>query len=115
MFILYVIVAVILTAMLAGSSYLDITREEKLVDTLTGLGVPYEWIPGLGVVKLVGVLGLLVGLAVPTIGIAAAAGLTLYFVAAVGAHLRSGDHDIAPPAMLGVLSLAALILRIVSA
>ncbi|MGG7099753.1 DoxX family protein [Rhodococcus sp. 24CO] len=114
MFVLYAVVAVILTATLAGSAYLDITREEKLVDTLTGLGVPEEWIPGLGVIKLVGIVGLLVGLVVPAIGIAAAIGLILYFVGAVVAHLRSGDQNIVPPAMLGLLAVAALVLRIAS-
>lgn len=112
MFILYVAVTVILTLMLAGSSFLDITRETKLVDSLTGLGVPYEWIPALGAIKLVGIAGLLVGLFVPAIGIAAAIGLILYFAGAVAAHLRSGDHQIVPPAMLGLLAVAALGLRI---
>ncbi|MCJ0906143.1 DoxX family protein [Rhodococcus sp. ARC_M6] len=114
MFIAYVVIAAILTATLAGSAYLDLTREEKLVASLTGLGVPEDRIPQLGLIKLAGIIGLLVGLWIPAIGIAAAIGLTLYFVGAVVAHLKAGDHQIAPPAMLGLLSAAALVLRIVS-
>ncbi|TQF68650.1 DoxX family protein [Rhodococcus spelaei] len=114
MFIAYAVVAVILALAVSGSAYADITRNQKLVEGLTGLGVPEAWIPRLGVVKLAGALGLLVGLAIPAIGIAAAIGLILYFVSAVAAHLRAGDHAIAPPAMLGLIAVAALVLRILS-
>ncbi|MFJ9249128.1 DoxX family protein [Streptomyces sp. NPDC101776] len=50
--------------------------------------------------------GLVVGLWWGALGIAAAVGLTLYFVGVVGAHLRVGDSKGSPPA--GVLALVAV-------
>ncbi|WP_280252101.1 DoxX family protein, partial [Nocardia abscessus] len=44
--------------------------------------VPESWLSPLAVVKAVGGAGLLVGLAVAPIGVAAAAGLVVYFVGA---------------------------------
>jgi DoxX-like family len=65
----------------------------------------------LGTLKLAGALGLLVGLGLPVIGIAAATGLVLYFIGAVIAHLRARVlYNIAfPGAYLG-LSAASLVL-----
>ena len=65
----------------------------------------------LGTLKRAGALGLLVGLGLPVIGIAAATGLVLYFIGAVIAHLRARVlYNIAfPGAYLG-LSAASLVL-----
>jgi hypothetical protein len=52
-------------------------------------GVPHGWLWFLGAVKAAGGLGLLVGLAVPAIGVAAAVGLVLYFLGAVGTVVRA--------------------------
>ncbi|HUB55182.1 MAG TPA: DoxX family protein [Mycobacterium sp.] len=74
--------------------------------------VPRSWLPLLGVLKLAGAAGLLVGLVgPPLIGIAAATGLVLYFIGAVIAHLRARVlYNIAfPGAYLG-LSAASLVL-----
>jgi hypothetical protein len=49
------------------------------------------------------------------LGIAAAAGLALYFVGAIGAHLRKGDvKGIVTPVLILILAVAALILRATS-
>ncbi|WP_020549849.1 DoxX family protein [Embleya scabrispora] len=50
---------------------------------LRTLGVPDGWFPGPASAKAAGALGLLAGLAVPGLGVAAAIGLILYFVGAV--------------------------------
>ena len=58
-------------------------------------------------------MGLLVGIAVPIVGVAAAIGLVLFFVCAVFAHLRVRYYStLAFPGTFLALALAALLLRL---
>jgi DoxX-like protein len=69
----------------------------------------------IGALEAAGGAGLLVGLAVPAIGVAAAAGLGLLMVGAIGAHVRASDaRNAAPAALLLALSAAVAILHITS-
>jgi hypothetical protein len=79
------------------------------------VGVPRSWLPALGAVKLSGAGGLIVGLlGVRALGIAAAAGLVLFFVGAVVTHLRAGVlYNLAFPAAFLCLSAASLVLMTV--
>lgn len=115
MFVVYAIVAIVLAVVLTVSGVGTITRQQWVVDTFTGVGVPPSWFPMLGAAKLAGALGLIIGLWVPVIGILAGFGVFAYFVGAVIAHLRANDKNIAPPVVLGLLGLVAAILRIASA
>jgi hypothetical protein len=55
-------------------------------------GVPVSWLRfPIGTLKLLGALGLVAGLWVPGIGVAAAAGLVVFFVCAMYTHVRAGD------------------------
>ena len=45
------------------------------------------------------------------IGIAAAVGVVLYFIGAVGAHLRVKDRNFGPALVLLVVAVVALVLR----
>jgi hypothetical protein len=67
--------------------------------------VSRAWMLPLGTVLACGAAGLLVGLAVPALGIAAAIGLVVYFLCAVTAHLRVRDRQIG--GAVGFLALAA--------
>lgn len=115
MFIATVIVSSLLALAVFGSAVGKLTRQPMVVDMLTGLGVPTSWLPRLATAELAGGTGLLIGLAVTWIGIAAAAGLIVYFVGAVATHVRAHDKAIAAPALLAGIAIAALVLRIVSA
>ena len=53
--------------------------------------IPRSWVPGLGALLAAGSLGLLAGFAMPLLGTLAAAGLVLYFLGALIAHLRVGS------------------------
>jgi hypothetical protein len=55
---------------------------------------------------------LLVGIAVPQIGIAAAAGLVLFFVGAIITHLRARDYSFGLAVVFLLLAVAALVLRL---
>ncbi|MFD4029873.1 DoxX family protein [Streptomyces sp. NPDC058637] len=115
MFVAYTAVGILLALILSASAVLTFTRNETVTTSMTKVGVPDSWFPGLAALKAAGAVGLVVGLAVPWIGSAAAVGVILYFVGAVVTHVRAKDYDIAAPAILTLLAAAALVLRVLSA
>lgn len=70
--------------------------------------VPYSWMVPLGVLLGTGSVGLLAGLAVPVLGALAATGLVLYFLCALGAHLRVRDRHLTGWALFFGAAVAAL-------
>lgn len=70
--------------------------------------VPRSWVPMLGTFLAAGSLGLLAGFAVPLLGALAAAGLVLYFVGALVAHLRVGSRNLVGWAVFFATAVAAL-------
>src|SRR6185295_9839324 len=70
--------------------------------------LPRSWMPRLGGALAAGSLGLLAGFAVPLVGVLAAAGLVLYFVGALIAHLRVGSRQLVGWAVFFATSVAAL-------
>jgi hypothetical protein len=74
--------------------------------------IPRSWVPRLGLVLAAGSLGLLAGFAVPLLGTVAAAGLVLYFIGALIAHLRVGSRRLAGWAVFFLTAVAALIVNL---
>lgn len=106
---------VLLALALLVSAAAKLRRVPQLVDGLTSLGVPLGLFPFLAACEIAGAGGLLIGLWYPPLGITAAIGLVLYFVGAVGAHLRNSDFKGLPnAAVLLLASGAALILGAIS-
>jgi hypothetical protein len=62
----------------------------------------------LGTVLAAGAIGLLAGLALPPLGLAAAIGLVLYFVCAIGAHVRAHDRGVGGAVFFLILAACAL-------
>lgn len=114
MFVVCIIVSVVLALALAGSAAGKLTKNPKVMEGMTAVGVPVAWLPRLALAELAGEVGLLVGLAVAPLGIAAAIGVIAYFLGAVAAHVRAKDKNLIPPAALGVVAVVALVLRIVT-
>jgi hypothetical protein len=110
---------VVVTVLAAGANIYaaanDFLRPEWLVANMTRLRVPQSWIFALGALKAAGALGLLVGIGLPLIGIAAAAGLVLFFVSAIVTAVRAHwySHISYPATFLG-LAAASLVLRLAS-
>jgi hypothetical protein len=71
------------------------------------MGVPRSWIPVLDSLLAAGALGLLAGFAFPLLGMLAAAGVVLYFLGALVAHLRVRDHQLGAWAVFFGLAVAA--------
>jgi hypothetical protein len=114
MFIALVIAAVLLAVMCASSASAKLRKDERSVATIGGtVGVPLRFFPVLAGLELAGAAGILVGLWLEPLGIAAAAGLVAYFVGAAIGHIRAGDFKgLAMPALPLVLSIAVLALRL---
>jgi hypothetical protein len=112
MFAAYVVVTLLAAAANGYAAYVDVTRAGWVLDNMSRLGVPHPWLPKLGALKAAGALGLLVGFAVPAIGVAAATGLVLYFVGAVVTVLRARWYAHLYAAVWLLLAVGSLALRI---
>ena len=114
MFAAYVAVTVLAAAANAFSATLDFIRYKQILINMAKVGVSESWITILGILKAAGALGLLIGIGVPLIGIAAAVGLVLFFVAAIITHLRARDYSFGLAVVFLLLAVAALVLRVTS-
>ena len=74
--------------------------------------VPRSWVPVLGMALAAGSVGLLAGFAVPVLGTLAAAGLVLYFLGALIAHLRVGSRRLVGWAVFAATAVAALAVNV---
>lgn len=80
---------------------------------MTRYGIPRSWLFSLGALKTVGAIGLLIGISVPRIGMAASVGLVLYFIGAIATvvHSKCYSHLRYPTPFL-VLAMASRVLRL---
>ncbi len=103
-----VIVTLLLAALFTFSASIKLLGVSKSLAIRDHLGVkPMQW-RAIGVLELAGVVGVLVGLAWPPIGIAAAIGLALLAIGALGFHLRAADRVVdTAPSVIGI-ALAAV-------
>jgi DoxX-like family len=108
MFAAYIAVTVLAAIVVGYAAYLNFSRNAQVIAVAERLGVPVSWQIPLGTVLAAAAAGLLAGLAVPFIGTAAAAGLVLYFLCALGTHLRAGDRHVGLALVFLSLASAAL-------
>lgn len=65
-------------------------RPPKFIrDCLNGVGFPREWWWALIVIKTLAVIGLIAGIWIPGIALAANTGVIVYFISAAAAHIRA--------------------------
>ncbi|WP_405485989.1 DoxX family protein [Nocardia sp. NBC_00511] len=112
MFIAYVVVTLIAIAANAVEGVATLAGAKFVRDNLGEIGLPPALLPFLGACKTAGALGLIGGLvAWRHLGVAAAIGLTVFYLLAVLVHLRTRVvHNIAFP--IGFLALAAATLAL---
>lgn len=103
-----------LTAVANGTfATLDFMRSEFVLENMARVRVDRSWLYPLGILKMAGAVGLLVGIAVPAIGVAAAIGLVLFFSGAILTHIRAHDYPSIPfPGGLLLLAVASLVFRL---
>jgi len=114
MTIAYHIVAVVAALWIGFSGYSLFSRKEFVVEPLKKYGVPRSWWSWLAFAKSAGAVGLVVGLFIPVVGVAAAVGLILYFLGAAATTVLARSYNttvfpllyLAPAAATLVLQLA---------
>lgn len=113
MVIAFLIVTAVTVLANAYAAAGDFLHTDRTVAQAQRVGVSARWLAPLGIAKAAGAAGLLAGVFIPAIGLAAATGLILYFVCAVGAHVRVHWFSaIAFPAIYLALATGALVLRV---
>ena len=112
--IAYVVVAILLALMMGVSASGKLMRIQGAVQTIHGVvGVPLKLFPVLAALLIAGAIGLIAGIFRPKLGVAAAGGLVLYFIAAMIGHVIVGDFaGIKAPITPFVMAVAALALRL---
>jgi hypothetical protein len=115
MFIAYIVATLLAAAANVFSATLDFIRFKQVLLNMAKAGVSESWITTLGFLKAAGAVGLLVGIRVPWIGIAAGSGLVIFFVGAIITHLRANDRSFGLAVVFLLLAAAAFVLRVASA
>ncbi|MFW5418860.1 DoxX family protein [Nocardiopsis sp. CNT-189] len=106
----YIVVTVLAAAMVAFSALAIFARFTWVVGPLAEYGVPESWWPWLGAAKAAGALGLLVGLAVPAIGVLAGTALVLYFTGALITVIRARSYLHIPAPLMYMAPVAGSLL-----
>ncbi|MEU7633412.1 DoxX family protein [Nocardia sp. NPDC049220] len=100
------IVSIVVNAFIAVADY---AKAGFVLKNSAEVLVPASVLPYLATLKLVGAVGLVVGVtAVPWLGVAAGVGLVLFFIGAVAAHVRARVfYNIAFPGIYMLLAVAS--------
>jgi hypothetical protein len=115
MFALTVVVTLVLAVLLGASAVRKLSHRPEIVASYARAGVAERWLNPLALLLLAASAGLLGGLAWRPIGIVTAAALVVYFLAALGFHLRARDYaQMATPAAIEAAAVAALVLALAS-
>jgi hypothetical protein len=111
---IYIAVTSITIAINAGMAAADFARAKFVLANSAQVNVPPSWLPVLAALKAAGAVGLVLGLlGVRVIGIAAAAGLVLFFIGAMTAHIRARVYyNIAVPGTYLLMACASLALAV---
>ena len=108
MFVAALIVSIALATALAVSAARKLTHAPDVVEGYARAGVPAARLNQLAAVLFASAAGLLVGLWWSPLGVAAAVGLSCYFLVAVAFHIRAGDLANLPmPVALAVVAALA--------
>jgi DoxX-like family len=109
MHIAYVVITIMAAVANGYAASLNFAGAESVKVVADRVRVSRSWMLPLGTVLAAGAVGLLVGFAVPVLGKAAAVGLVLYFVCAIGAHVRARDTGVGGAVFFLLLAAGALV------
>ena len=114
MTIALIIVGTLLAVAAAVSGAGKLRRLPRVVASMHAVGVTDRQMPILAALEFAGALGLLVGVWVVPLGIAAAIGLLLYFLGAVVSHIRARSpiQETIPATALLILAVATVLLEL---
>lgn len=103
----YYVVGVLAALWIGFSGYSLFSKQPYVVEPLEQYGVPRTWWNPLAFAKSAGALGLLVGFALPPIGIAAAVCLIVYFLGASATAIRARSYKTSVFPVLYLIPAAA--------
>ena len=106
--ILYITVTVVAALANGYAATLNVAGAESVKLVSDRVRVSQKWMLPFGILLAAGAGGLLAGFVVPVLGAAAATGLVLYFVCALGAHIRVHDRGVGGAVGFLGLAVAAL-------
>ena len=109
MHIAYLVITIMAALANGYAAFLNFAGAESVKVVADRVRVSRKWMIPFGTLLAAGAIGLLVGLAVPLLGDAAAIGLVLYFICAIGAHVRARDSEIAGAVFFLALAACALV------
>jgi hypothetical protein len=105
-----VLVSVVLAMMFLATAAGKLTGHVASVAIRDHLAIPVVRWQQIGLLEVAGAAGVLIGLALRPLGIAAAAGLVLLSLGAIATHVRAGDKPAAALPAVAALALAAAVL-----
>lgn len=114
MTVVLILLATLLGIAAAGSGIQKLRRDRRVMESMRAVGVADQVVPVLAILEIAGALGLVLGIWIPWIGIAASIGLALYFLGAVLSHLRvrASFGEAMPAVIILVLAIATSILQV---
>jgi len=112
MFIAYLATNALLAVGMAWCAFAEFTRFNGIPAQMAKASVPLSWLPWLATVKILALVGVVIGFWVPVVGTAAAVGVAVYFVGAVGKHVTAHDANVGGAIFFTLLACAALTLRV---
>ena len=110
--ILYVVIIVLASVAYAYAAALSLVGAQSVKVVADRVHVSERWMMPLGLLLGSGAVGLLIGLVMPELGIAAASGLVVYFLCALSAHVRVHDRGVGAAIVFLLLALVALAVEI---
>jgi DoxX-like protein len=102
-----VLVTVICALLFLATAAGKLTGYAASLEIRDHLAIPALRWQQIGLLEVAGALGVLIGLALRPLGIAAAAGLVLLSLGAIATHVRAGDKPAAALPAVAALALAA--------
>jgi uncharacterized membrane protein YphA (DoxX/SURF4 family) len=106
-----VVLSILLASVCLASAVADFKLLPRIVESMQRLRMPTRIIPALGIAKIAGALGLVIGFSNDALGSYAAFCLSVYFLLATVLHLRARDAaaNTAPAAVLMVVALLTFV------
>lgn len=109
----YFVITILSAVMNGSAAVLNFAGAESVKAIADRLHIPQRWMRPFGVILAIGAAGLVLGIVVPWLGGAAAAGLIAYFSCAVIAHLRVRDTHFGGALLFLLLAAAALAINFI--
>lgn len=110
MTIALIVFASILTFAAIGSAIAKLKKVPDVMAMMAAVGVKSNAVPILALLEIAGGVGIIAGIWIPALGIAATVGLVFYFFGAVASHLRSKSGLSDAAASVGILTIAIITL-----